>query len=43
MGIIRGFRIKKMKISLWVDRINPERAIGNSPFYLVYGRGARLP
>jgi hypothetical protein len=32
-----------MKSSLWANRITPKRAIGNSPFMLVYGREARLP
>lgn len=33
----------KLRIALWVDRITPKRAIGNSPFMLVYGKEARLP
>lgn len=33
---------KKLKNALWADRITPKRAIGNSPFMLVYGREARL-
>lgn len=33
----------KLKIALWDDKITPKRAIGNSPFMLVYGREARLP
>lgn len=34
---------KKLKTTLWVDRITPKREIGNSPFMLIYGREARLP
>ena len=33
----------KLMTALWADRITPKRAIGNSPFMLVYGREARLP
>ena len=33
----------KLRIALWADRITPKRAIGNSPFMLVYGREVRLP
>lgn len=32
----------KLKIVLWIDKIAPKRAIGNSPFMLVYGRETRL-
>jgi hypothetical protein len=28
--------------ALWVDRVAPKAAIGNSPFFLVYGREAIL-
>ena len=34
---------KKLKTTLSANRIMPKRAIGNSPFMLVYGREARLP
>lgn len=34
---------KKLKTTLWANRIMPKRSIGNSPFVLVYGREARLP
>ena len=34
---------QKLKIALWVYRIKLKRAIGNSPFMLVYGREARIP
>ncbi|KAH9289992.1 hypothetical protein KI387_034109, partial [Taxus chinensis] len=33
----------QLKTALWADRITPKRAIGNSPFVLVYGREAKLP
>jgi hypothetical protein len=29
--------------ALWADRVTPKSAIGNSPFFLVYGREAILP
>jgi hypothetical protein len=29
--------------ALWADRVTPKAAIGNSPFFLVYGREAILP
>jgi hypothetical protein len=29
--------------ALWADRVTPKVAIGNSPFFLVYGREAILP
>ena len=29
--------------ALWTDRVTPKDAIGNSPFFLVYGREAILP
>ena len=29
--------------ALWVDRITPKTTIGNSPYYLVYGKEAILP
>jgi hypothetical protein len=29
--------------ALWDDRVTPKAAIGNSPFFLVYGREAILP
>jgi transposase InsO family protein len=29
--------------ALWADRVTPKDAIGNSPFFLVYGREAILP
>jgi hypothetical protein len=29
--------------ALWVDRVTPKAAIGNSPFFLVYGRETILP
>ncbi|XP_059070710.1 uncharacterized protein LOC131860326 [Cryptomeria japonica] len=32
----------KFGITLWANRINTKRALGNSPFMLVYGREARL-
>ena len=28
---------------LWDDRVTPKAVIGNSPFFLVYGREAILP
>lgn len=34
---------QKLRMTLWADRIMPKRAIGNSPFMLVYGREAKLP
>ena len=34
---------QNLKTTLWADRITPKRAIGNSPFVLVYGREAGLP
>lgn len=33
----------KLKTALWIDRITPKQAIGNSPYVLVYGKEARLP
>ena len=33
----------QLKTALWEDRITPKRAIGNSPFVLVYGREEKLP
>lgn len=33
----------KLGTTLWVDRITPKRALGNSPFRLVYGRKTGLP
>jgi hypothetical protein len=29
--------------SLWADRVTPKEAIGNSPYFLVYGQEAILP
>ena len=29
--------------ALWVDKVTPKAAIGNSPFFLVYGTEALLP
>jgi ribonuclease HI/transposase InsO family protein len=29
--------------ALWADRVTPKAAVGNSPFFLVYGREAILP
>jgi hypothetical protein len=29
--------------AIWADRVTPKTAIGNSPFFLVYGREAILP
>ena len=29
--------------ALWADRVTPKAAIGNSPFFLVYGTEAILP
>jgi hypothetical protein len=29
--------------ALWADRVTPKSAIGNSPFFLIYGREAILP
>jgi hypothetical protein len=29
--------------SLWADRVTPKEAIGNSPYFLVYGKEAILP
>ena len=29
--------------ALWADRVMPKATIGNSPFFLVYGREAILP
>jgi hypothetical protein len=29
--------------ALWADRVRPKTSIGNSPFFLVYGREAILP
>jgi hypothetical protein len=29
--------------SLWVDRVTPKEAIGNSPYFLVYGQEAIIP
>jgi hypothetical protein len=29
--------------ALWVDRMTPKTSVGNSPFFLVYGREAILP
>ena len=33
----------KLKYALWVDRINTKRAIGMSPFQLVYGAELVFP
>ena len=33
----------KLKYALWVDRINTKRAIGMSPFQLVYGTKVVFP
>ena len=33
----------KLFNALWADRITPKAAIGNSPFFLVYGTEAILP
>jgi hypothetical protein len=30
-------------IALWADMVTPKASIGNSPFFLVYGREAILP
>jgi hypothetical protein len=29
--------------ALWADRVTPKAVVGNSPFFLVYGRDAILP
>jgi transposase InsO family protein len=29
--------------ALWADRVTPKATVGNSPFFLVYGREAILP
>jgi hypothetical protein len=29
--------------ALWADRVTPKAVVGNSPFFLVYGREATLP
>ena len=29
--------------ALWADRVPPKTSVGNSPFFLVYGREAILP
>ena len=29
--------------ALWADKVTPKASIGNSPFFLVYGREAILP
>jgi hypothetical protein len=29
--------------ALWADRVTPKASIGNSPFFLVYGRESILP
>ena len=29
--------------ALWADRVTPKTYVGNSPFFLVYGREAILP
>jgi hypothetical protein len=29
--------------ALWADRVTPKEAIGNSPYFLVYGQEAILP
>lgn len=34
---------EKLKLALWADRITPKRATGCSPFFLTYGREAKLP
>ena len=33
----------KLKLALWADRINTKRAIGMSPFLLVYGAEVVFP
>ena len=33
----------KLRTTLWANSLTPKKAIGNSPFMLVYGREARLP
>ena len=33
----------KLSNALWADRVTPKAAIGNSPFFLVYGKEAILP
>ena len=33
----------KLKYALWADRINTKRAIGMSPFQLVYGAEVVFP
>lgn len=34
---------QNLRTALLANRITPKRAIGNSPFMLVYGKEARLP
>lgn len=34
---------QKLKLALWADRITVKKAIGMSPFELVYGTQARVP
>jgi hypothetical protein len=29
--------------TLWVDRVTPKEAIGNSPYFIVYGQESILP
>jgi hypothetical protein len=29
--------------ALWADRVTPKASVGNSPFFLIYGREAILP
>lgn len=33
----------KLSNALWADRVTPKASIGNSPFFLVYGKEAILP
>lgn len=33
---------KKLMSALWLDRITPNKIIGNSPYMLVYGKEAKL-
>ena len=34
---------RKLKYALWADRITTKKAIGTSPFHLVYGTKAVFP
>ena len=34
---------RKLKTTLWAEKITPKRAIGSLPFMLIYRREARLP